>query len=87
MAENILSGSDKTTHVPFGLLPGVALHNPTALDSADIINAKADQAIAVIQATRALLRADPSYPVDGLLDSAEYALAAILDVAKAIPKQ
>ena len=87
MAAQIVPTPQELTGVSFGLLPGVTLSNPSTLDCADLINAKADQARAVIQATRALLRADPGYPVDGLLDSVEYALAAILDVARAMPQQ
>lgn len=87
MAEQIVPTTEEHTEVSFGLLPGVALTNPSALDCADLINAKAGQALAVTQATRALLRADPTYPVDGLLESIEYALAAIVDVAIAIPQQ
>lgn len=84
MAENILSGSDKTNHHAFGLLPGVAIQGATILDCADIINAKAAHAQAVIEAARELLRIDPGYPVDELLESAVYALAAIHDASEAL---
>lgn len=83
MAEQIVPPTSDHPRA-FGLLPSVALQNSTSLDCRDLIDLKSQHVFSIIQAVRALLRADPGYPVDSLLENAEYAVCALIDAADAL---